>query len=80
MYIYLGLKSHILLALNLNLMFLFVNDYFKTQFTHLVEVILFGSMWLFLYIVASLTFLNVISNNLKQDTCNGYETCDVWGG
>jgi hypothetical protein len=61
-------------------MFIFVNDYFKTWFTHLARVILFGSMWLFLYTVASLLFLNVILNNLKQDTCNGYETCDVWDG
>jgi hypothetical protein len=47
---------------------------------HLVNVILSGSMWLFLNIVTSLTFLNVILNGLKQDTSNGYRTCDVWEG
>ncbi len=39
---------------------------------------LFNSMWLFLYIVTSLTFLNDILNGLKQNTFNVCRACDVW--
>jgi len=35
-------------------------------------------MRLFLDIIISSTFLNVILNELKQDTFNGCKTCDVW--
>jgi hypothetical protein len=35
-------------------------------------------MNLFLDIITSSTFLNVILNELKQDTFNGCRTCDVW--
>ncbi len=41
-------------------------------------MVLFGSMWLPLDIVASLAFLNVVLNGLKQDTFNGCRACDVW--
>jgi hypothetical protein len=39
-----------------------------------------NSMWLFLYIVTSLTFLNDILNGLKQNIFNVCRTCDVWDG
>jgi hypothetical protein len=37
-------------------------------------------MRLLLDIITSLTFLNVILNDLKQDTFNGCRTCDMWDG
>jgi hypothetical protein len=58
----------------------FMSDYSKAWSTHPTKVILFSSMWLFLNIYASLTFLNVVLNGLKQYTCNGCRTCDVWDG
>jgi hypothetical protein len=57
-----------------------MNDCFKAWFTHPTKVILFGSMWLFLDINASLTFLNIVLKGLKQDKYNGYNACDVCDG
>jgi hypothetical protein len=55
-------------------------DCFKTWSTHPTKFFFFSSMKLFLDILTSLTFLNVILNDLKQDTLNGCRTCDVWDG
>jgi hypothetical protein len=76
----LGLKGQTPVALNPTLMFLFVKVWFMAWSTHLAKVILFGSMWLFLDITASLTFLNVLLTGLKQNTSNGCRACDVWDG
>jgi hypothetical protein len=43
-------------------------------------MIFFGSVWLFLDILTSLTFLKVVLNGLKQNIFNGYKTCDAWDG
>jgi hypothetical protein len=75
MSIALGLKGHIYVALNLDLIYIFVSGYSRTWSTHPTNVILFSSLWLFLDMDAFLTFLNVVLNALKQDTFNGWRTC-----
>jgi hypothetical protein len=35
---------------------------------------------LFLTMVASLSFLNVVLNGLKHETSKGCKTCEVWDG
>ncbi len=73
-------KTIYLMAVNLNLIF-FVSECSKAWFIgHPTNVILFSSIWLFLDMATSLTFLNVILNGLKQNTFNGLKTCDVWDG
>jgi len=76
--IVLRLKCYKHVSLNPNLMFFFVNDCFKAWSKHLAKPILCSSMWLLLNTVASLTFLNVVLNDLKQDKFDGCKTCDVW--
>jgi hypothetical protein len=61
-------------------MLFFVRDWSTTWSTHPTRMILSSSMLLLLNIALSLTFLNVILNGLKQDTYNGYRTCDVSNG
>jgi hypothetical protein len=56
-------------------MFCFVNIT-KAWFTHPTKVILFGSMWSLIDIVASLTFFNDVLKGLKQYTCNACDVCD----
>ncbi len=75
-----GFKGHIFIVLNPDLMFGFVNDCFKAQSTHLARIVLSGSMLLFLDIIASLTFLNVVLKGLKQYTCNGCNSYGVFDG
>ncbi len=73
------LKDHIHVALKKDLIY-FLSDCFKAWSTHPTKVILFSSMWLLLNIATSLTFLNVVLDDLKQDTSNSCRTCDVWDG
>ncbi len=73
----LGLKGHVQVSLNPNLMFFFVNDCFKAWFTHLIRVILFGSIWLLLDIIASLTFLNVVLNGSRNKMVVKHVMCGM---
>ncbi len=76
----LWVQSLILGVQNLDLIFCFVNDCFKAWSTHPTKFSLSGSMWLLINIVVSLNFLNDVLKNLKQDTFNGYNACDVGDG
>jgi hypothetical protein len=57
---------------------LLVRDYSKAWSTYPTKVIWFGSMSLFIVIVSSLAFLNIVLKSLKQDVMSrGCKACDV---
>lgn len=67
--------------LKFKLVVLLVSDYSKAWSTYPTKVIWFGSMSLFIIIVSSLAFLNIVLKGLKQDVMfRGCKACDVWNG
>jgi hypothetical protein len=64
-------NGQILQTLNPNLMFYFFKDCCKTLSTHFAKVILSSSKKLFLVMVTSHSFLNVVLNGLKEVTSKG---------
>jgi hypothetical protein len=60
---------------------LLVSDCSKAWSTYPTKVIWFGYMSLFIVIVSSLAFLNIVVESLKPDVMSrGCKTCDVWEG
>jgi len=59
------------ITLNHDLMLSLVNDWSIALSTHPTSVILFGSWYLFVAILASLSFLNVVLKGLKQKMSKG---------
>jgi hypothetical protein len=58
-----------------------MSDYSKAWSTYPIKVIWFGSMSLFIVIVSSLAFLNIVLKGLKQDVMSrGCKACDVREG
>ncbi len=56
-----------------------VSDYSKAWSTYPTKVIWFGSMSLFIVLVSSLAFFNIVLKGLKQDVMfRGWKACDVW--
>jgi hypothetical protein len=77
----LGFQGHILVVLNLSLMFCLDSDRLSVLSTQLANVTLHGSLWLFLNKDSSLSFLKVDLNGLKQLTSKGCRAWEVvWDG
>ncbi len=76
----LGIERPYKCGLKFKLDIFLVSDCSKTLFTHPTNVILFSSIGFLLDMVTYLTFLNVVLNGLKQNTFNGWRSCDVWDG
>lgn len=76
---YIGvLRPH---SLKFKLDVLLMSDYFKAWSTYPTKVILFGSMSLFIVIVSSLAFLNIVLKGFQLYVMSrGCKTCDVWEG
>ncbi len=73
-------SGQIHVTLNPNLILFLDNDLSNVVFIHLANVTLCGFVELFLTMVASLSFLNVVLNGLKHETSKGCKTCEVWDG
>jgi hypothetical protein len=73
-------KGHILVVLNLALMFCLDNDWLNVLSTQPATITLSSSLWLFLNVLSFLSFLKTNLNGLKQLTSKGYRTWEVWDG